>query len=76
MFIKWPSWSATSLANNLQTSSSVVEKVGNRIQIIASCGECAEDGKVKENDEDKDGDDIDCIAEEGGCIASTQRYGS
>jgi len=74
MSIVWPSWSPTFLTDNLQTSSSVVEKVGNRIQIITSGGECAKDGKVKKNYEDEDRDNIDGIAEEGCGIAPTQRY--
>ena len=71
MSIVWPSWSSTFFTNNLQTSSSVVEKVGNRIQIIASCGESSEDGKVKQNNEDKYRDNINQIAKEGCGVGPT-----
>jgi len=41
--------------------SSVKEEIGNWIEVLTSIGESAKDGKIKKNDAEKNGDNIDCI---------------
>ena len=61
---------SSSLCDNTESSTNVVEEIGDGVELIASAGIGAKDGEVKKDDEGNHWDDVDGIAEKcGGVIA-------
>ena len=62
-----------SLAQNIESSSDVEEEFRDWIQIVVAAGVGAKNCKVKEYDDDQEGDDVDGVVEQGGGIRATER---
>ena len=53
------------VAQNIESSPHVEEEFRDWVQIIVAAGIGAKDGKVKEYDDDQEGDDVDGVVEQG-----------
>lgn len=64
------------LAQNIEAPADVEEEFRDWVQIVVAASIGAKDGKVKEDDDDQEGDDVDGVVEEGGGIRAAERDGS
>ena len=55
---------SSSLGQNIESSPDVEEEFRNRVQIVVAAGIGSKDGKVKEYDDDQEGDDVDGTVEQ------------
>lgn len=65
-----------SLAQNIESSSDVEEEFRDWIQIVVAAGVGAKNCKVKEYDDDQEGDDVDGAVEQGRGVRAAEREGS
>ena len=59
---------SSSLGQNIESSPDVEEEFRNWVQIVVAAGIGSKDGKVKEYDDDQEGDDVDGTVEQVGGI--------
>ena len=69
MVLRWSS----SLGQNIESSTDVEEEFRNWVQIVVAASIRSKDGKVKEYDDDQEGDDVDGAVEQVGGIRATER---
>lgn len=62
--VGWPASHCPSVADYDQASLDVIEKIGNRIKVVAAGGKCSEDCKVNKNYCKEDGDYVNGVTEE------------
>ena len=55
---------SSSLGQNIDSSPHVEEEFRNWVQIVVAAGIGSKDGKVKEYDDDQEGDDVDGTVEQ------------
>lgn len=55
---------SSSLGQNIESSPDVEEEFRNWVQIVVAAGIGSKDGKVKEYDDDQEGDDVDGTVEQ------------
>ena len=65
-------WSSP-LGQNIESSTDVEEEFRNWVQIVVAASIGSKDGKVKEYDDDQEGDDVDGAVEQVGGIRATER---
>jgi len=53
------------MAQNIEAPADVEEEFRDWVQIVVAASIGAKDGKVKEDDDDQEGDDVDGVVEEG-----------
>ena len=56
------------MAQNIESSPHVEEEFRDWVQFVVAAGKGAKDGKVKEYDDDQEGDDVDGAVEQVGGI--------
>ena len=61
------------MGQNIESSTDVEEEFRNWVQIVVAAGIGSKDGKVKEYDDDQEGDDVDGAVEQVGGIRATER---
>jgi len=67
-------WRCSSpLGQNIESSTDVEEEFRNWVQIVVAASIRSKDGKVKEYDDDQEGDDVDGAVEQVGGIRATER---
>lgn len=67
-------WRCSSpLGQNIESSTDVEEEFRNWVQIVVAASIGSKDGKVKEYDDDQEGDDVDGAVEQVGGIRATER---
>ena len=65
-------WSSP-LGQNIESSTDVEEEFRNWVQIVVAASIRSKDGKVKEYDDDQEGDDVDGAVEQVGGIRAAER---
>ena len=65
-------WSSP-LGQNIESSTDVEEEFRNWVQIVVAASIGSKDGKVKEYDDDQEGDDVDGAVEQVGGIRAAER---
>ena len=65
-------WSSP-LGQNIESSTDVEEEFRNWVQIVVAASIRSKDGKVKEYDDDQEGDDVDGAVEQVRGIRATER---
>ena len=67
-------WRCSSpLGQNIESSTDVEEEFRNWVQIVVAASIRSKDGKVKEYDDDQEGDDVDGAVEQVGGIRAAER---
>ena len=67
-------WRCSSpLGQNIESSTDVEEEFRNWVQIVVAASIGSKDGKVKEYDDDQEGDDVDGAVEQVGGIRAAER---
>ena len=61
------------LGQNIESSTDVEEEFRNWVQIVVAASIGSKDGKVKEYDDDQEGDDVDGAVEQVGGIRAAER---
>ena len=61
------------MGQNIESSTDVEEEFRNWVQIVVAASIRSKDGKVKEYDDDQEGDDVDGAVEQVGGIRATER---
>ena len=61
------------MGQNIESSTDVEEEFRNWVQIVVAASIGSKDGKVKEYDDDQEGDDVDGAVEQVGGIRATER---
>ena len=61
------------LGQNIESSPDVEEEFRNWVQIVVAAGIGSKDGKVKEYDDDQEGDDVDGTVEQVRGIRAAER---
>ena len=61
------------MGQNIESSPDVEEEFRNRVQIVVAAGIGSKDGKVKEYDDDQEGDDVDGTVEQVRGIRAAER---